>query len=396
LIAEQAGWTTLEHPLVASPGFGAPDASGIPQSALYVDETGAITSDPVNPLALLLNATLPVPYDNLGVPGAATIDLLSATDAASSLPGNNLYFDLILRNSALPPGNQTAMDQMSARNPNVLTLWIGSNDVLGGAVGGQPEWGVNVTPPSFWEPIFLAVANAVDATNAQIKAVANVPDVTSIPFVTTVPLGTTIQGVGFVRWQMEEDTPADSVQFVLLRAPVTDPDSAVTYLPPPFGTGERALSGEHTLTDAEVALLVVTVDAYNAVIAREANDRGWGHADIHAVLGALPNDPTNPANLAVINAIFPWFTNPLTFQNALSAFSLDGVHPSELGQGLAANAFITGLNDAYPLEIPLVDLTGIQNTVGFEQAPTTAARAWFDEGGLRGLANLAAWLGSGP
>ncbi len=367
LIAAQAGYASLEMPLVAAPGLG---SSG---SALFVDATGAITSlpNPVNPLVLLRNATLPVPYDNLAIPGATALDLLNATSSATSQSGANPFFDLILRNTALPPGDATALSAMTARNPNILTLWIGSNDVLSGATGGDPVVGVNITPPAIFAGIYASVLDAVDAMNAETVAIANVPTVTQIPFVRTVPLGTDVPGVGFVRWQMDEDTTEDPVQFVTLSAPVINPAVAPQYLPPNLG-GTLSLPSSVTLTQSEVALIESTTEAFNATIDAAVQARGWALVDAATALAALPADPTNPATFGQPNAIFGWIPNPQTgtlFQNGLSAFSLDGVHPSEVGQGLIANAFIDALNSNYGLSIPSVDVGSLQNTVGFEKAP---------------------------
>src|SRR5690606_29303950 len=37
-------------------------------------------------------------------------------------------------------------------------------------------------------------------------------------------------------------------------------------------------------------------------------------------------------------------------------FSLDGVHPTPLGYGVAANVFLEAINETYDADIPLVDL----------------------------------------
>ena len=412
LLAAQAGWDAPSLPLVDDPGIGPPNAQGIPQSALFVTKEGAITStslDPANIPSMLLNALLPWPYDNLGVPGATTSDLLNATDAASSQSGSNLFFDLILRNSALPPGSWSCLEAMAARNPNALTVWIGSNDVLGGTLGGNPEVGVNITPPQVFEALFLEIVKRIQEMNASYVAVANVPNVTSIPYVTTVPPGTEIPGVGFVRWRMEEDMDGDEDDVVFLTLPASglfgDPAVAATYLDPPFGTGENTVPASLTLTAGEVAAVSSTIDAYNDVIAREVQGNGWALVDVHTALEALPADPTNPATFLAPNGVFALLpTEGGPFRNQLAAFSLDGVHPSEIGQGIVANLFIGALNDEYGLNVETINIGEISNQVGWEQfgtgrqtAPSfdnildqptldhQTARPHFDEQGLAAL-----------
>lgn len=368
LISRQAGAGDLEMPFVDRPGAGA----GAGRSPLFVNEAGEVTTDEISdPLSLLLNAAYPVPYDNLAVPGANTKDILDAWNFATS-EDNNLLFDIVLRNSVLPPGRRTVLDQAAALSPQVLLLWIGSNDFLGGATGGEPEVGGNVTELTVWEEQFLRIMDAVEGMNAPMVAVANMPDVTVIPYVTHLFLGETVDSA-FVRWNMEEDLDGDGddVAFVLLKAPVADPERAADYLPGPDGASRDTLSRRNTLTTAEVALLRSTAGAFNEVIARETRARGFAHVDIGSRLLELPRDRTSTDDFAVLNAIYPWLPDPATgvlFQNEKSAFSLDGVHPSEKGHATIANAFIDALNERYGLEIPLVDTESVRNVTGFDRA----------------------------
>jgi lysophospholipase L1-like esterase len=392
LIAQQALGHGLQMPLVAEPGIGS--TPGL--SALYVNEEGKITADPVaDPTALLLNATYPIPYDNLAVPGATTQDLLQATDATTSQSGTNAFFDAILRNANLPPGGKTALDQMAALKPDLLTLWIGNNDILGGALSGDPEIGVNVTPLDAWQQMMTQIFDRVEAMGARYVAVANIPGIPTIPYFTTVPLGVAVDTF-FVRWRMEEneDGDPDTVKLVLLSAPVTDPDSAAHYLPPPFGIGDRILPSSLTLTESEVNLLNDQITAFNDFLAQEVPRRGWAYVDVYSELAGLPDDP---GQLGMLNAIFPWIQDPDTgeyFQNEMSAFSLDGIHPSERGHARLANVFIQALNATYGLDIPQVDEASVHNVVGFERAPAKSLGTFIDPEARRALSEIR-WLFTG-
>lgn len=367
LISRQAGAGDLQMPFVDRPGAGA----DFGRSPLFVNAKGEITTEEItDPFSLLINAQYAVPYDNLAVPGATTKDILGAWGFETS-EGNNLLFDVILRNSVLPPGRRTALDQAAALAPQVLTVWIGSNDYLGGATGGEPEVGRNITELSAWEESFVGIMDAVEAMNVPMVAVANLPDVTVIPYVTHVFLGATVDSV-FVRWNMEEDLDGDGddVAYVLLKAPVVDPERASDYLPGPDGASRDTLSGRNTLTFGEVALLRSAMQDYNAVISRETQARGFAHVDIGSRLMGLPKDRTSPGDLDVLNGVYPWFPDPATgvsFQNENSAFSLDGVHPAEKGHAAIANTFIEALNERYGLEIPSVDLQTVRNSTGFRR-----------------------------
>ncbi len=390
LVANQAGWninneigaTTL--PLILDPGIGSTVVDGIPQSAIFVNEQGGLSTTPVNPLELLHPnlSRLPRPYDNLGIPGATTLDLLQATDATTSQSPGNLYFDLILRNANLPPGNWTALDAMTARNPNALSMWIGSNDILGGALGGNPVVGQNITPPQAWEQIFLGVVARIDAMNASYVALAGVANVADIPYVTTIPAN-----LGTEKMPLRFNTEEADVEFVLLPfglAALSQEDPAGWFFSHVQGFGTSIVPSHWTLTASEVADIENTARAYNVIIERECQARGWAYVDALSELAALEKDPRiltdadpqdgTPDQFTEVNGYFPWFPQISAqgfnlIRNARSAFSLDGVHPSEVGQALTANAFIRAFNDAYGLGIQEIPLAVINNNVGFENAP---------------------------
>lgn len=372
LLSALAGWDPPALPIILPPGIGSSrSAQGIPQSAMSVSPTGGIVTSDINPVALLHPqlSRLPRPYDNLGVPGATTADLLNARDAATSQAGNNLFFDLILRNSAIPPGNWTPLDAMAARNPNALTLWIGNNDILGGALGGNPVVGVNITPPAVWEQLFDAVLARVDAMHCSYVAVANIPNIVDIPYVTTIP-----PAFPFGPRLLPFNTEEEDVQYVLLPfglLAASNPDTLGTYLE---NVGTNSIPSHWTLTASEAATITATATAYNTIIEAACAERGWAYVDISSELAALPKNVFQP-QFDVVNGLFPWFpqfgVGGVSFiRNEFAAFSLDGVHPSEIGQALIANAFARAFNEAYDdLQIQQIPLAAVHNVVGFENAP---------------------------
>jgi lysophospholipase L1-like esterase len=366
-------------------------SEGVPSGALYVTSAGSISADAltVDPLTLLENATYPLPYDNLGVPGSTTADALATTDASNSQLPDNSFFDLILRNSELPPGNAPQMVQFESlamrqtivdpvgpvyetRLPELLTVWVGNNDILGGATSGDPVLGGNLTPASVFATLLDGILDRVDAMGVTKVALANIPDITSLPFFTTVPLSS---------GGMPYNTDETGVEFILLPAPfVSNPSVEADYLP---GGGE-SLSSDLTLTAAEAAVVAGLIDEYNSIIADEANSRAYALVDANSLLAGLAQAPMDP-DFGNINGLFPWGPGG---QNAASAFSLDGVHPSEKGYAYVANAFLLTLNNAYGTSYPQVDWQAVDNVAGFEEAPTSSKRAQypsFTEAGLRAL-----------
>ncbi|NNE09675.1 MAG: hypothetical protein HKN20_14030, partial [Gemmatimonadetes bacterium] len=232
VVAQNMGIMDFAQPIVGAPGFG---PLGTP---LFVNGDGAITSAPLDPSvvpSLLRNAFHPVPYDNMGVPGALTTDILNAIDATTSAGLGNPFFNLVLRNAdprapgvGLPPGGLTQLDQMLALRPTFLLLWIGANDILAGATAGNPEIGVNVTPLASFEADFVAISDAIAGAGLSRVVVANMPSVLAAPRFTTIPLTAEVAPGVHVRWVMDEDTDGDGddVVAVLLTAPVSDPSVA--------------------------------------------------------------------------------------------------------------------------------------------------------------------------
>lgn len=359
-IAARAGWGPVAQPLIDMPGLGSSTTpSGTPTGMLYVDgDTGAITADSltVPPETLLLNAQHPIPYNNLGVPGSTSMDVLAAIDAASSVSGGNSFFDLILRNSALPPGDTTQLDQLVALSPDVVFLWIGSNNLLGGVTSGNPVAGVNVIPSALFSANLTAIADRIDALDPEMVVVGNMTALDVLPFVTTV---SPFVSKG-VRWQTIEE----NVEYVLL--------PAASVLGPSYAPGgPDSLASELTLTTDEVALVAGEVAAYNAVITALADERGWALADVNAGLLALPTSPVDP-DFLVLNRLFPYDTGTM-MQNPASAFSLDGVHPSERGYAEVANVFMAAMNDTYGTSFDAIDVTEVPNVLGFEELTARGA-----------------------
>lgn len=391
----------LQMPLIVDPasmqqkGIGTTVKAGIPQTGLYVDgATLQIVTDPLNPAeipGLLANATYPLPYDNLGVPGAYVGDAATATDATNSTMPGNSFFDFILRNSALPPFDTTQLSQLEAhftretivgqdpqtgapiydlQVPPIVTLWLGGNDLLIGTGSGNPVVGTNVTPVAEFEASFVAICDRISEFAPQAEvAVGNTQ--TILPAFTTVPTGTVVGG-NFVPWNTDEA----NVQFVLLNALSSlDPPLGPDYLP----GGSSSIPANLTLTSAEYATVLSVAEGYNAVIERECNARGWAYVDVNSEFGALPGDPTDPASYAELNRLYPWFDRTgdgVPEQNTFSAFTLDGVHPSEKGYAEIANLFAAALNAKYGKTYgPPVPVAQVPNIAGFEQVLPAPARA---------------------
>ena len=125
LIAGQLGIETFEQPTVSFPGI-----SNILQ---FNPITHAVTRAP-GEAGTPTNLAYAAPYNNLGIPAATVWDVLHATTSTSNyryffFGEDNAAIDLVLRNPNFQ--NTSMFAQAAMQQPDLITLWIGSNDVLG-------------------------------------------------------------------------------------------------------------------------------------------------------------------------------------------------------------------------------------------------------------------------
>jgi hypothetical protein len=386
LLSQLITGRAVQMPLVASPGIGS--ESGL--SALFINEDGDLTREPIpaDPTELALNLTYPVPYDNLGLPGSTTDNILNATEGGA--------FDLVLRAAGLPSAG-TAIEGIELIQPNIITLWTGNSEILGGTLSGTPQ-NTNPAEPGFVVPVsvfeedFNELCDRIAALNPAMVVVANILPTTNIPYTRFFGTGA-VPGIN--RWVMEEDilsqTRDDSVQIVLISSPISDCPGC--YLPScqfDPATPCDTIPANQTLSFAEVALIENTIDAYNTFIASEVANRGWALVDINTALNGLPGTPSDD-----LNSFFPWVVNPLTgvgVQNKGSAFGLDGIHPSEKGHAFVANLFLDAINALYGTSYPPFDVAGVENVAGFQRAPSSSKAASispFTPAGREGLQAVA-------
>lgn len=174
------------------PGFN-------PRFVLATDENG-------NPGPAIINQSsttevsniLSGPFNNVGVPGARSFDLLfpgygNIGGLTSTPVSANPYF---VRFASSP--DATVIGDAVAQSPSFFSLWIGNNDILGYATSGGS--GVDqtgnfdpstystsdITDPNVFANAYSQMVDALVAGGAN-GVLVNIPDVTSIPFFTTVP-----------------------------------------------------------------------------------------------------------------------------------------------------------------------------------------------------------------
>ncbi len=119
-------------------GFGGADAQGFYGELTPTGSRQRLSISSQAQLPTLLEAiSEPAPYNNLGIPGAKLEEIVS-----TKLSQANPFFSFVLRNTGVAT-DSSELDQAIFKQPSLLTLWAGNNDVLGAATSGTSE---TVTP----------------------------------------------------------------------------------------------------------------------------------------------------------------------------------------------------------------------------------------------------------
>lgn len=383
LIAQQAG-VEITGLKVSDPGLGGRlEIKSLSPFTLYTNPSAGSP----------MNLTYPAPFQNLGIPGALTYDVLFATNkdnCASAVFGGvpNPYFDLVLRNSALNAGTQ--LQQALAQDPTLITLWIGNNDVLGYATSGGTSPSAPTSATQF-QQLFGGICNGIAQAGKQ-AVVANIPNVSAIPFFTTVgpqiAIGTpwsqlAPSGVVGLVYQKSGGAigVADSLSLltgtnlVTLRgssyAPLLGQPTGKFYrdngIPVPGTVDTTKPFGFHPqnpwpnaliLDSDEIQIANQAVTDYNNIIAATAANFGFAVVDINSVFNQIrANDFTG-------GTVYNGVTFRTTFVTG-GLFSLDGVHPTNQGQAIIANEFLKVINSKYNAQFPLIDVSTIPGSLIF-------------------------------
>jgi lysophospholipase L1-like esterase len=393
LIAQQlttagASIGKFEQPYWPDPGT--PISGTIPIASRYVitswsGSTPNIGSayEPVTAGAPENAATVLRPYDNLGIPGIPLAGFMDTTGTYQSSP---LGPGAILR-WANPgsPFPKSVFRQAVALHPDLVTFWLGANDVLGFATSGGTSPSAP-TPTSTFNALYAQALDALRSAlpNAKI-VVGNIPEVTAIPFFTTVNplLAPSIPSIYYLRYQ-KHGAPGmsfDSTKLSEANAPLITlkgkayaallgkstgqfwRDAAAAKGIPiaalyasiqaagidttkPFGFHPQNPWPDALILDAsETASATSAIKDFNGVIASVAAAKGAAVVDFNGFFNNIK-----------ANGLLAYGEEYTADYISGDLFSLDGVHPSNRGYGIVANEYIKVINASFGMNVPLVDL----------------------------------------
>jgi hypothetical protein len=253
---------------------------------------------------------------NLAVSGA-TVDSLLNQVAGTPI---TTEADLVLEPRT---GSQMQIAQSIAAPFTVC--WIGNSDALQAVLA----WNQLRSPPLTSVAQFTSDYAQITADLAGLKGkvvVGTVPDIPQIAFVVTPQDLITFLGNDY-------GLPAGSYTtlptMLLIKLGLVD---GTTILQNP----------NYVLSVANAALISQRVATFNQIITSDAQAAGFAVADVNAAFTQLQQNPP------LFNGV------ALTRQFNGGLFSLDAVHPSDIGHALAANVFIQAANMTFGMSIPLL------------------------------------------
>ena len=390
LTAAGANLKTFNQPIWPDPGNPDP-ATGKAARFQLISWNGPVigpSGEAVTAGAPPTAGTLAQPYSNLGIPGAILYDFVDTTDFASKgrPPRSNGFFPAILRSAVF--GN-TILAQAKNLNPDLVTFWLGNNDVLGYATTGGTALNMvgtaAPTPSALFGQLYGQSIGGLHAAlpNAKIL-VANIPDVKAVPFFTTMnpEIAASIPAGVYLRYQMHGNTgPAiDSTRLTEANAPLITLKAAA-YAPllgHPTGQWYRDVAaslglpvsavigagidttmpfGFHPLNPFPDALVLDAGE--QATVAQSTSDFNGYISSVAAANGAAVVDMNtffNNVKAYGLNVNGETFTTEYV---SGGLFSFDGVHPSSKGYGIVANQYIKVMNSAFGMHVPYVNINSL-------------------------------------
>ena len=338
LIAQQAKFV-LALPLIAPPG--APNVMTLvspgPPPVTGILDPGQTTTGRDD---YSLQAT------DLGVPGALVNDVMNTAPVLLPSTPEQVITELVLGFPGLTNGvAQTQFQSAVALDPTTLFVWIGNNDALVADETGTPS---SMTPLSTFTTQFTQLMTSLSKqTNANL-VVCNIPDVTLVAYLT--PAAEVLAEASAT-----SGVPAAKLSAILGIQPASSTYAGDLVNPTGLAEVSLILTGKQAppitdsgfLSAAEVVQVQQMVLAYNQVIQQQASAVGATLVDFHTVF----------AKTAASGLTINGYTGNFGYLGGM--FGLDGVHPTNTGYGVVANAFIDAMNANLKTTIPDVDLAAI-------------------------------------
>jgi lysophospholipase L1-like esterase len=330
LVAAQANFTIIQA-LIAYPGAPAVmQLQSIGPPPVITSAAGTTTGrdNPANQVT------------DLAVPGAYLNDIANTVPALSPTTGQQQITQLVLGFPGLGLGEDDSQATFAIKaNPTTIFLWAGNNDALVADLTGTPTSMTSVA--DFTSQYTALIAELTAKTSAHL-VIGNIPDVTRVPYLTpaALVLGEYSAATGY-------PVATLSALFGIAAGDFVTPEGLSEISAILHGTQTTPLSDAGVLTAAEAATVQANVVAYNKVIAAQATAAGATLVDINALF----------AKIAAQGLTIGGYTGTGAFLGGF--FSLDGIHPTNTGYAVVANAFIDTMNTEFKTSTPDVNLATV-------------------------------------
>jgi lysophospholipase L1-like esterase len=335
VLAKQAGFNIIQ-PLIAFPG--APNvlqlvsAGPPPVITPYCGGTPCVTTTGRDNFATQVT--------DLAVPGAFVNDVANTVPQVNPAPGQQQLNQLVLGFPGLGYGLALSQSAQAIKaQPTTIFLWIGNNDALIADMTGSPA---SMTSVANFTTQYAALITQLTTMTPAHLVIGNIPDVTQVPYLTPaalvlaevsqeygIPTSVLSGLLGIVPGDYVNQTGLAEISPILMqqqKGPITDAG---------------------VLSAAEVVVVQAQVTAFNQVIAAQAQAAGATLVDINALFKQVT------ASGLTING----YTGTTAFLGGF--FSLDGVHPTNTGYAVVANAYIDTMNSKIGTKIPDVNLGAV-------------------------------------
>jgi len=326
-LAQRAG-VSFSLPLVQDPGCGPALQPPLAADLVLVGAFGNDLVSAVMNTCAPLHDGITLPTNNVAVSGANVHDALYSTvesEAARSARIGMLY------SRVLAPG-QTQVAAMLAQQPTFVSVELAANEVLPASTGRVSA----MTPYADWQRDYDQVIDAVASTGARAVLVgvpnnaANFPSIRRAreffnewPYLLTLGISVSLN----CYFTSNQLFIPGYVLTLVSRSPTT------------ATCADTPGAADYVLTSGDIATINARMAQMNAHMQELAASHGYAYFSLESVYG-LPKPRFRMIDVLFSNQPFGTY------------ISLDGVHPSTLGQSVLAGAAAQAINGRYGLALP--------------------------------------------
>lgn len=277
------------------------------------------------------------------------------------------------------PAGTTELSAAISLKPTLTTVWLGANDVLHFAFSGGAFTGADNATQA--QADLTNVITSLEKAGSAV-VVANIPNVLQQPFyfsVATPPSAQACQLQNFMVCDLESMGVPAANAAAAVSAVATQYNLGTTgYLTlqgflaevsasPQFSANLDQLAGGNGLGSMYVTPAFATAiqsenDAINAGIAGAVKATGVTLVDVKTIESDIASGNVQDPAAAQALSVNPGKCCSLAFLGGLQSF--DGLHPSNTGYALVADAFIQAVDTKYGTSIAPIDPKAVYNGTG--------------------------------